>query len=133
VSGPPPASQPEAVALVITGPIRPVDIPGLCRRVHALLEDSKTRLLLCDLSGVDPADAVAVDALARLQLTARRLGCRIRLCHPCVELMDLLDLTGLTDVLPVVGSLSVEPRRQPEQREPPGGVQEEADPADPSA
>ncbi|HEX6477181.1 MAG TPA: hypothetical protein VF005_07875 [Acidimicrobiales bacterium] len=41
----------------------------------------------------------AVDELARLQLMAGRLGCSIRLRSACVELCELLDLVGLSDLL----------------------------------
>jgi hypothetical protein len=41
----------------------------------------------------------AVDELARLQLVAGRLGCSIRLRGACVELCELLDLVGLSEVL----------------------------------
>lgn len=40
-----------------------------------------------------------VDHLARLQLTARRLGCSIRLVNAGAALSELLDLVGLTEVL----------------------------------
>ena len=40
-----------------------------------------------------------VDELARTQLRARRLGCRIELRDACAELWALLDLVGLTDVV----------------------------------
>ena len=64
-----------------------------------LLEQSRGGVALCDVSGVDP-DAVTVDALARLQLAARRHGCQVRLLHPSRELLELLAFMGLTDVLP---------------------------------
>jgi ABC-type transporter Mla MlaB component len=54
---------------------------------------------LCDVSGVEP-DAVTVDALARLQLAARRYGCQVRLRNGSRELLELVDFMGLTDVLP---------------------------------
>ena len=44
-------------------------------------------------------DLAVVDRLARLQLLARRLGCRIRLQDTCPELDALLDLVGLTAIL----------------------------------
>jgi hypothetical protein len=44
-------------------------------------------------------DIGVVEALARLQLAARRLGCSIRLRDPSRELCDLLDLAGLADVI----------------------------------
>ena len=54
---------------------------------------------VCDVAGV-AADAVTVDALARLQLAARRHGCRIQLEHASAELRDLIAFMGLEDVLP---------------------------------
>ncbi|HWC10920.1 MAG TPA: hypothetical protein VG455_06820 [Acidimicrobiales bacterium] len=47
----------------------------------------------------DGPDLSAVDALARLQLAARRLGCSIRLRDACSELSELLDLVGLEEVV----------------------------------
>jgi hypothetical protein len=48
-------------------------------------------------------DLGVVDALARLKLAARRLGCSLRVCNPSVELAELLDLVGLNLDLEVVG------------------------------
>lgn len=87
------------VAFAIEGPIARADLPGLCDRVCALLERSDARVALCDVSGVD-VDAVTVDALARLQLAARRHGCKVRLRHASSELLELVAFMGLCDVLP---------------------------------
>ena len=38
-----------------------------------------------------------VDAIARLDLAARRLGWTVRLRDPCPELCELLDLCGLDE------------------------------------
>jgi len=43
---------------------------------------------------------VAVDALARLQLAARRRGCQVRLRRAPNELRELLAFMGLRDILP---------------------------------
>jgi hypothetical protein len=48
--------------------------------------------------GVEP-DAVTVDALCRLQLAARRYGCRVRLRHASDELLELVAFMGLSDIL----------------------------------
>jgi hypothetical protein len=53
-------------------------------------------------------DLAMVDALARLQLCARRRGLRLRLRDVTPQLEGLLDLVGLGDVL------ALEARRQPE-------------------
>ena len=47
-----------------------------------------------------PADLTLVDALARLQLAARRFGCSIRVHGTGPDLGALLELVGLADVLP---------------------------------
>ena len=90
---------PQTVAFAIRGPIARADLPGLCDRVCALLTQSDAHVVLCDVIGVDP-DAVTVDALARLQLAARRHGCQVRLRHASHELLELVDFMGLNDVLP---------------------------------
>ncbi len=92
-------SGPHPVAFAISGPIAHADLPGLCERVCVLLNESGADVALCDVRGVDP-DAVTVDALARLQLAARRKGCQVRLRQASDELLELVDLIGLTDVLP---------------------------------
>jgi ABC-type transporter Mla MlaB component len=86
------------VAFAIRGPILPADLPGLCDRVCALLHGSGAPVALCDVAGVEP-DAVVVDALARLQLGARRTGCRVQLRNASDDLRQLLALMGLADVL----------------------------------
>ena len=93
------AAPQTTIAFAIRGPIAPGDLPGLCQRVCALLETSGAALAVCDVSGVEP-DAVTVDALARLQLAARRHGCQVRLRHASSELHELLAFMGLRDVLP---------------------------------
>lgn len=57
------------------------------------------------------ADLVQIDALVRLQLYARRLGCSIRLRDVPIELNKLLDLFGLTDVVPAECRSPDEPKR----------------------
>lgn len=83
----------------IYGPIRRSDLPGLCERVCELLAGSGAVLALCEVGGVE-ADAVGVDALARLRLEARRRGCQVRLRGASDELLRLLAFMGLSDVLP---------------------------------
>ena len=88
-----------AIAFAVGGPIARSDLPGLCARVCELLEQSRAEIALCDVSGVEP-DAVTADALARLQLAARRHGCRVRLRNASSELLELVAFMGLSDVLP---------------------------------
>ena len=93
------ASVPDSIAFAIRGPIARHDLPGLCDRVCALLERRDAGGALSDVRGVEP-DAVTVDALARLQLAARRRDCRVRLRGADGALLALVGFMGLTDVLP---------------------------------
>ena len=128
----PPLDPSTALVLVVGGSIARDDIPDLCERAHVLLDGCDAAVVVCDVSGLDDPDAVTVDALARLQLTARRLGRRISLLHAGSELQGLLALMGLRNVVPLCAELPLEPGGQPEKREEARGVQEERDPGDPT-
>jgi len=93
------APAPRTIALAVGGTVARADLPELCERVCALLEGKGATVVFCDVCGVDP-DAVTVDALARLQLAARRHSCQIRLLNAPHELLELVAFMGLRDVLP---------------------------------
>ncbi len=93
------ASAQETISFTVRGPIARPDLPGLCDRICAMLEQAGARVAFCDVRGIPP-DAVTVDALARLQLGARRHGCTVRLRHASAELRELVSFMGLSDVLP---------------------------------
>ena len=89
----------QTIAFGVWGPIEPDDLSGLCDRVCGLLAEGRPETALCDVRGVEPS-AATVDALARLQLAARRCGCTVRLRNASPDLRELVDFMGLTDVLP---------------------------------
>jgi ABC-type transporter Mla MlaB component len=93
-----PRAAPQTVEFAIRGPIARADLPGLCARVCALLEAAGPGVAVCDVRDV-PADAVTVEALARLQLGARHRGCRVRLRRASPQLRRLIDFMGLANVL----------------------------------
>lgn len=105
------------IVVVVEGPVARAAIPALCDRFRELLERSDAAHVVCDVSAVSEPDATAIEALARLQLTAGRLGYSLRLLHPCPQLQDVLDLAGLGDVLPVSAELRLETDGEPEHRE----------------
>jgi hypothetical protein len=91
---------PRRLDFSVYGPIAPADLPGLCDRVCALFGSSDgAGVAFCDVSGVEP-DAMTVNALARLQLAARRSRCQVRLRNASKELLQLVAFMGLEDVLP---------------------------------
>ena len=90
-------------------------------------------MAICDLAGLTDADLATVEALARLQLIARRLGITVEVRGAPGELRELLEFAGLADVVRCSEPLAVEAGRQPEQGEELRGVEEEGNPADPIA
>lgn len=109
--------------LVPAGPVTRDEVAGLCAEVRALLEATAgAGVVLVEIVGPGPPGLGTVDLLARLALTARRAGGRIRLRDPGPGLRALLDLVGLR----------FEMEGQVEQREPALGVQEEVEPGEPA-
>jgi hypothetical protein len=98
----------------IWGPILRTDLPGLCDRVCGVLTAAPDAQLNCDV-GTVPSDAVTIEALALLQLAARRRGCRIYLRNASADLVGLVAFLGLGDVLTEEGALGgeVSPRVAP--------------------
>ena len=94
------AVPPGQISFVVNGPIRRRDLAGLSARLCRLLARGDVELALCELRGVE-ANAVAVDALARLQLAARRRGSRLCVRGASADLRELVSLLGLLDVLPL--------------------------------
>lgn len=80
---------------------------------------------------LDGADLAIVDALARLQLAARRTGASVRLRGASPRLTEVLELAGLSDVLPCSGMSGAEVGGQAEALEEPR-VQEVVDVRDPA-
>ena len=111
----PPTPDPSAVVVEIASRMDRADIPALCERVRLLLEGSTADLVVCDVGRLSEPDCVAIDALARLKLTAGRLGRRLALRNVSAELRALLCFVGLDDVVSAGPARSgVEPRGQPE-------------------
>src|SRR4051812_33200508 len=107
-----------AIRLAVAATATRADIPDLCAELADRLRGRGDGLVICDVAEVIRPDVVTVETLARLRLTARRHGARLVVAGADARLRDLLRLLGLDGALPEVGW-------QPEQREQPGGVEEE--------
>ncbi len=118
------------IAMVISGRLARADVPAMLERMGRLLEGTSTGPLICDVAAVIDLDLVTVDALATLQLLARRLGRPLRFRHASPELRELIALAGLSGTLPCREELLLEVQRQPEEGEEARRVQEERDAAD---
>ncbi len=119
------APSPRTIVLAVHGCAGRNEPGGLCERLRALIERSGAAVAVCDIGAAD-SDAGTIDTLARLQLTAGRLGCEIRLRHATDELLELLSFMGLT------GVLRLEVGGEAEEREQRFGVEEEAELDDPA-
>jgi anti-anti-sigma regulatory factor len=119
---------------VIDPAIGRADIPALCARLTDFLRsyDRSGAVVVCDVAGIAEPSAVTVEALARLRLTARRLGADILVRGAPARLRQLLALTGLGEAIPLDGGSDLEPHRQAEQREQPLDVEEVGDCSDPA-
>lgn len=102
-----PAFGPRAAILVLHGAILRAEVPELCGRVRALVEEGRADLVVCDVAGVSDPDCATVDALARMQLTAKRLGSGLRLRGASEDLHELLAMAGLCEVFSLCGGYAV--------------------------
>jgi ABC-type transporter Mla MlaB component len=125
--GPALAERDNPPCLAISPLMAPADALALCERARDILEREPATVLVCDVGAVGRADLGIVEALARVRLMARRLGCAVQLRRASMDLVDLLALIGLRRELPL------EVERQAEQRKEAGRVEEERDPGDPAA
>jgi anti-anti-sigma regulatory factor len=118
----------DAPPLIALGPtVDRADIAALCRLLAVLLRDRRDAVVHCDVGTITEPDTVTLEALARLQLTARRLGGRIQVCGAQRRLREVIAFTGLGEVLPLA-----QPSGQAEEREQPLGVQERVERGDPA-
>ncbi|MEU8459472.1 STAS domain-containing protein [Streptomyces sp. NPDC029003] len=104
------------IALPGPAPTAP-DAGRLCARLALLYEEGATEVV-CDASAVTAPGLGAVEVLARLRLAARGRGA-FTVTGAGPALRALLDLVGLVELL-----------GEPEQREPPVGVEEGVEPGD---
>lgn len=88
---------PRPAALNVSGHVTRDAVPRLCAELEALLAGAPdVTTVHCDLSGVVHPDLTTVEAIARLSLTARRMGApNLRLHGTPPELRALLGLVGL--------------------------------------
>ena len=84
--------------LRIYGPISRADLEPLSDRCCTFFATHAGCQVECDVDGVGD-DAVTVDALARLQLVARKNGCTLVMRNVGDALRQLIELMGLTEFL----------------------------------
>ncbi|MFI9581127.1 STAS domain-containing protein [Streptomyces sp. NPDC052236] len=88
----------QPILVRIAGRLTPADAERLCGELSVRLAGIHAVEVIYDVGGITHPNLAAVNAIARLQLTARRLGCRIRLRNAGPQLRALLELLGLGEV-----------------------------------
>ncbi|HEX6576989.1 MAG TPA: STAS domain-containing protein [Jiangellaceae bacterium] len=126
-------ASPRTIRLIVRPGLAPGDMRPLADRLVRELRRGEVAEVLVDVSRVRSPDIGYVDALARLQLGARRHGSRVRLVSPCPRLLELLALVGLDELLPADGGWSGDLHREAEQGEEPVDVEVGVDTGDPVA
>jgi hypothetical protein len=91
---------PSSLTVRVCPPVTRENAGQSCEQFRLLLRDAAAALVICDVGAITSPDLVTVELLARMQLTARRLGFSLQLCRASDRLLELLDLTGLRDCLP---------------------------------
>ncbi len=94
-----PAHDPTTLIVTMRGLIDRQAASRLGDEVGDLLRTTGARQLVCDVGGVIRTDAATVDAVCRIKVMARRVGCRVLVRHASPELVELLDLMGLCEVV----------------------------------
>lgn len=80
------------------GPLPSADLASFCAGLAARLASGAVTAVVCHAEML-PDDVDAVEVLARLALTARRAGARLRVLGLSAELSALLQLLGLGAVV----------------------------------
>jgi anti-anti-sigma regulatory factor len=119
-----------SILFVLGDPIARTDVPALCERLRIALEASDAAFVICDVCSLTSPDAVTIDALARLQLTARRLGCQLQLRHASPQLVALIAFMGLSGVVQLSAASRL--RAETEERKERIGVEERVQRHDPA-
>lgn len=84
------------------------------------------------MGGIAAPDLATIDSLARLQLSVQARGSSVHLRNASPELRELLDVCGLSELIPICEESLPVDQGQPEQGEQPGGVEKEVEPGDPA-
>jgi ABC-type transporter Mla MlaB component len=90
--------EPDSIIIALQGQVSTEDVRWLCERVRFLLE-GRVACVVCDVSAVEDPDVGTIEALARMQLAARRVGGSLQLRDPSGELRNLLAFAGLWELL----------------------------------
>lgn len=93
------------MVLVLRGRLDVTDVAQLRLPLRLVHDEPDVPILVCCVAGVVRPDLGTVDALARLQVLARRLDRPLLLRGVSDDLHELIQLVGLAEHLPCLGGL----------------------------
>jgi len=104
-------------------------VDALCARVHAAILQAGVRTVVCDVSALTDPDELALETVARVQLTSKRAHASMRLVGVGPRLADLLAAAGFADAVLGKWRSGLEVEGNAEHREQ-VGIDEEVDAGD---
>ncbi len=104
-----PRSDPATCTVRVSGRVDPEDAVQMGAQMHQLLISAKIEMVICDVAGLVDPDAAALDAICRMRLAARQAGSGLQIRNASHDLQDLLDLIGLSEIVPKAAGSGLEP------------------------
>ncbi len=95
------SDKPPFVTVQICPPVTREDAARLHEQLRLVLSDAADTAVICDVGTITDPDMVTVEVLARMQVSAKDLGFSLQIRHAGAMLLELLELTGLRDYLPL--------------------------------
>ncbi len=94
----------EICLVCVSGELDCINAPVLDAQLHRLLTSTELRSVILDLSELEFIDSIGVECLLKATQRSRENGDRLRIIavHPRID--RALDLTGMREVLPLLGS-----------------------------
>lgn len=96
VTGPP-----DVATVALAGEVDLLTVPELEMTLVKLLADDRLRRLDLQLADLSFLDASGISTIVAAQLTANRVGCRLRLLQPQPHIRRILELTGVAEICDV--------------------------------
>ena len=90
----------EQSIITLVGKLTVATAPDFEEAIKGLIENATE--IDIDVEGLDYIASAGLRVLVSAEKMAQQRGGKTRLIHPCDDVMDVLDMTGLVEVLEVV-------------------------------
>jgi anti-sigma B factor antagonist len=93
----------DATVIRVSGELDLATVDELRGPARRAIADSRGRDLVLDLSGLDFIDSIGIGALIELRAAADQGDARLVLLRPSRRVVEVLQLTGLSQVFEILG------------------------------